>query len=935
MSSICRSVRRARLAAPAVAAAALVVAFAGAPASAFADGTYTVAVCDPALGNSNHAFGVGIGWQTMTSAQNCTGGVAGSGRGLQVWPVASTPGAKGAGWWYHAPAGTTIVGLSQYGQFSAWDGWVSHWATSEGGGGDANVAAQGCSSTSCNWFAASTTAVAHASEIGFAIWCHASSCPANDGSSYFGPAASANVYKADITVDEPSPPAVSVNGSLWGHAGWISVANGGGSVGYGASDPAGVCGFRAVITTTGGGWEQLDDHSVSPDLSLASWGSPCPGRNWTSWSPNIAALGDGYHDLWVQASNPSGMWTSAGGAPAVLAIDNTPPTISVSAPPASRWYDTAQQVTWGSSDNLSGVHSLSCSDGSHTSSSYTMTVAAQGVRTISCTAVDSAANRSSSASATVHLDFQTPTVSFSGPSRTAWLSGPQTVTVNAAEAQPLSGIQGISCSLDGATATWTAGSQATVSATANGPHTIACRSLTNAQTWGAVATYSLRIDSTPPTLSYHNGPNQGRWYSSAQSIDVSSQGAAGLAAVALISCTLAGHTTTYPGDKAHITVPSPGGSLVCEAHDQAGNRSSSQAWQFLIDTTPPTGYFAPSDPHDPAAVAVQTADSQSGVAGGEIDIQLPAGWRRLATAYDRSTGELTATVPDDGSIPDGTYPLRAIVLDAVANQTAVTGDANGSMRTVSLPLRNVTQLHVGSSSVLTRRCTLERVTLASGKHHASGQHARAKLVKHCTTVVVPRANGPLTLAFGQRASVQGLLQTADGEPIAGAPVTVGAQPPGWPSQPAGSITTDPQGHFTYQIAPGPSRTITFAFPATSALRGAWATTTVQVAGNATITAGSTARAGHALRLSGNVLGGYIPPGGTLIQLQYRIVGYPQGWMPFAVLVRTHSNGVWSTTIPLRRDAAGLTYQFRGVITTQSGWPYTQTTTNLVTRRVLT
>ena len=365
-----------------------------------------------------------------------------------------------------------------------------------------------------------------------------------------------------------------------------------------------------------------------------------------------------------------------------------------------------------------------------------------------------------------------------------------------------------------------------------------------------MATYTLRIDSTPPTLSYSNGPDQGRWYASAQSIDVSSQGAAGLAPVALISCTLAGHTTTYPGDQAHITVPSPGGSLVCQAQDQAGNRSPSQAWQFLIDTTPPTGYFAPSDPHNPAAVAVQTADSQSGVAGGEIDIQLAAGWQRLATAYDPSSGELTATVPDDGSIPDGTYPLRAIVLDAVGNQATITTDANGTPQTVSLPLRNVTQLHVGDSSVLTRRCTLKRATLPSGKHHVSGQRARAKLVKHCTTVAVPRANGPLTLSFGQRASVQGLLQTADGEPIAGALVTVSAQPPGWPSQPAGSVTTDLQGHFTYQIAPGPSRTITFAFPATSTLRGASATTTVLVAGKATIAASTTARAGQALRLSG-------------------------------------------------------------------------------------
>ena len=96
----------------------------------------------------------------------------------------------------------------------------------------------------------------------------------------------------------------------------------------------------------------------------------------------------------------------------------------------------------------------------------------------------------------------------------------------------------------------------------------------------------------------------------------------------------------------------------------------------------------------------------------------------------------------------------------------------------------------------------------------------------------------------------------------------------WPSQQAGDLMTDLQGHFAYQIEPGASRTITFTFSATSTLRGASATTTVLVAGKATIAAGATAHAGQALRLSGEIMGGYIPPRGTLIQLQYRIVGYP-------------------------------------------------------------
>ncbi len=236
--------------------------------------------------------------------------------------------------------------------------------------------------------------------------------------------------------------------------------------------------------------------------------------------------------------------------------------------------------------------------------------------------------------------------------------------------------------------------------------------------------------------------------------------------------------------------------------------------------------------------------------------------------------------------------------------------------------------------MLTRRCVAKRRTLPSGKNNVAGR-PRAQLVMRCVTVTVPHTNGRLRLAYGQHASVRGLLQTADGEPIAGAHISVSEQPSGWPSHPAGSVTTDLQGHFTYQIAPGPSRTITFGFPGTSTLRSATAATSVLVAGKATIAASNTARAGQALRLSGNILGSYIPPRGTLIQLQYRVVGYPEGWVPFDVLVHARRNGAWSTTVRLRQDAAGLTYEIRGVIAAQSGWPYTQATTNVISRHVLT
>lgn len=925
-----------RIATAAAIAAAIAMAL---PGAAAADGTYVVGVCDAGYGNVNNAMAFGESWQTMAEGQSCANGSQGSGQGLQAWSIASTPGGNGAGWWFHAPPGTSIVGLSESGIYTALDGWVSHWATSEDGSGDPGE--PGCDATGCETQnpAANYVGVNHASEIGFAIWCHSSSCKANDSLSFFGPAGSVNVGRADILVDEPAPPSFpTFYGTLVNHAGWISASvapAAGWYVAYNATDPAGVCILQAVITNTGGGWVESDQHNVGPNFTLPA---PCVPRPGYVWYPNIAALPDGAYYLHVQANNPAGMGSDPTGAGMLLQVDNTPPSIRVaSAPSPSHWYNTPQQVIWTASDASSGVQGVSCTDGWHAgASSDTMTVSKQGSNVVTCNAADNAGNwgASGGASATVNLDFQTPSVSFRGPSQTAWLRGAQTLTVDAGEQQPLSGIAGISCSLNGASAVWTPGSEATVTAMADGANTVSCSAETSAGTWSQATTYTLHLDSTPPTLSYANGPAQGRWYGSAQSIQVAGHDRPGLAPIALISCSINGQATVYQGGQTQVTVQPPGGQLICAAQDQAGNWSQSGAWNFLIDNTPPTGYFDPPDPNNPAQVSVTVGDGQSGVAGGQIEIQGASGWQSLSTGYDSTSGKLTAKVPDDGSILDGNHPLRAIVSDAVGNQTTITNSVAGVADSVTLPLRIVTQLHAGPAAALVRRCTVRHTRLRPATALGMYQRAPAKVKRRCSTVTVPQSRVPVALVYGQDASVKLLLETADGEPIAHAWLEVTAQAPDWTPQRVGVVRTDSRGRFTYRIKPGPSRTLTFSFPGSSTLRGASASTSVRVEGRGTISASKVARAGHKLRLSGRVLGGFIPPRGVLIQLQYRVAGYPEGWAPFDVLVRTLRDGIWSTYVTLPPNAANFTYKIRAVVSAQNGWPWTGAVTNVVTRHVL-
>jgi hypothetical protein len=440
--------------------------------------------------------------------------------------------------------------------------------------------------------------------------------------------------------------------------------------------------------------------------------------------------------------------------------------------------------------------------------------------------------------------------------------------------------------------------------------------------------FSFNVDNTVPAVSV--AQPQTAWRAGTTTVSVSGA-TAGPSGVAGLMC----GGQTYSGATAQVSFSSTGEHQgTCTALSGAGVSSAPIPYDELVDNTPPTGYFALSNLNDPTQVAVDVADAQSGVAAGQIAIQTAGGWQNLATSYSAATGQLTAPIPDDGSVPDGPHALQAAVWDAVGNQASVTTNVNGAPEEVSLPLRNVTQMHVGRSAVLAKRCTLTRVLLRSGKRKIRDQRPRARLVKRCVTVAVPRSTGALRLSFGQGGSLQGLVQTADGEPIAGAQVNVSEQSPGWSAQPTGTITSDLQGGFSYPIAAGATRTITFSFPGTTTLRGAAASTTVNVSGQATIRARTTVRAGRRLRLSGRVLGGFIPLEGTLIQLQYRFAGLPVGWEPFGALVRTNLNGDWVKTVMIHRDAAGLTYLIRGRISPQNGWPYAGAYTNVLTRHVL-
>ena len=518
---------------------------------------YTVAVCNPNAGNANNAMSFSANDYVQITDKVWCNRVAKS-TGVQTWSQGQASGADAGAWWFYAPAGTTITGFSYTADFSAFGGWVSNWATEMNGSGDPAPGGD-CSSTDCKKSdggvdgGSGVSAAVNSTLLGFGIWCHAASCQANDGSSTFGPAGSANVYEANITVNDPGPPSLSAGGNLWGLPADQWIAGNTWTVSFGASDPAGPCELQAVILNSAG-TPVLSDTSgdVSPNFTEAA---PCGAASRThSWTPDIESLPTGTYYLHIQSNDPAGM--SSPDAVEQLNVDNHPTATEVLADRASR---------------------------------------------------------------------------------------------------------------------------------------------------------------------------------------------------------------------------------------------------------------------------------------------------------------------------------------------------------------------------LKRRFRVER---------RGGRRQR-----RCALVALRAHGGPLQLGFGGRGEVWGLLETAQGTLIASVGISVVAQPLDGGASNAGTVTTNAAGRFAYRVPPGPSRTLTFAFPGTSTLGSAAGTATVEVAGRGTLRlARGPLRAGRTAVFSGRVLGHYIPPGGKLVQLRYRLPG-SHAWSPFGPDIYTSQNGDWRVRIRLGASARGYRYELEALLPAQADWPYGRAVSNTETRRI--
>lgn len=191
----------------------------------------------------------------------------------------------------------------------------------------------------------------------------------------------------------------------------------------------------------------------------------------------------------------------------------------------------------------------------------------------------------------------------------------------------------------------------------------------------------------------------------------------------------------------------------------------------------------------------------------------------------------------------------------------------------------------------------------------------------------------MLLRYGQQQTIQGQLKTLDGSPLASARVTVTATAAGWPARTLGTVVTNKHGNFTYTVPDIASETVSFTYQGTDTLREIVKSPVIRVIGRGRLHVARPAVAGRPILFTGRVLGGFIPPGGALVQLEYRIKGVPVDFAPFGPLIHTNRQGRFAFRRPMATNAGGYTYLFKAVVEQQNRWPFLTTTTNTVARHV--
>ncbi len=243
------------------------------------------------------------------------------------------------------------------------------------------------------------------------------------------------------------------------------------------------------------------------------------------------------------------------------------------------------------------------------------------------------------------------------------------------------------------------------------------------------------------------------------------------------------------------------------------------------------------------------------------------------------------------------------------------------------------KIHKGGRTKLVKvtRChprTVRRrtVVFVIVRHH--GRLVKVKRTRLVRVVVAPHllAKSSKRVAFGHRTTVSGWLGTSAGAPLGGRTVRVISAPDnhlaGQFTQ-AAAVSTSADGTWTARLPAGPSRLVEATYDGSSDTEaGSSGQVRVVVPAKMKLLSVSPRRVawGGTVRITGQLLGGYLPPGGALVRLR---IGLGRNNTTYGVKTHVGGNGRFSTLYTFGVGYPGIyrSYSFQLATLPMGSYPY--------------
>ena len=189
------------------------------------------------------------------------------------------------------------------------------------------------------------------------------------------------------------------------------------------------------------------------------------------------------------------------------------------------------------------------------------------------------------------------------------------------------------------------------------------------------------------------------------------------------------------------------------------------------------------------------------------------------------------------------------------------------------------------------------------------------------------------MPYGQTVTVHGTYTTAQGSPLGGQPVQIFAAPNNGlsPFSQVATLTTAADGSWTATLPAGPSRVIRAVTDGTATILPSSGQVTTIVPARIRLLKVWPRHVGWGgtVHLVGQLLGGYLPPGGALVRLR---IGYGSTYNTYGVEEHVMGNGRFSTVASFGPGDASVhrTYWFQIASLPMGNYPYAPAASQRVT-----